>query len=447
MLSNIGEQMAAQIRRDLFEKIIIQDLSFFDENRTGELVNRIIADVHEFKSSFKQFVSQGLKTIAQLVGGTISLFLISPHLAGIAIISVPSAVFLMSMMGRALRTLSKNTQTQTDCMTSVCEEAFSNVRTVRSCANEYNEVDLFERESDLVSALSQNLGYGIAIFQGLTNLFLNGMVVTTLFLGGQLMNANILSAGDLMAFLVASQGMQKSLAQGSILLGTLIRGIASGSRVFEYLNLEAKVPLTIGNEIPKHQLKGEIKFDNITFSYPSRPDHVILKDFCLTIKEGQTVAIVGASGSGKSTIASLLSRFYEPNKGDIIIDGYKLNEIKPNWLRGEVIGMIEQQPILFATSIFENIKYGKNDATDKEIYEAAYMSQSDNFIKELPDGYNTTVGERGAQLSGGQRQRIAIGRALLKNPIILILDEATRYFVLNKILLISFIYNLIIVVL
>lgn len=173
-LSNIGEEIATSLRKDLFQQIIIQDLSFFDKTRTGELVNRTISDIQEFKSCFKQFVSQGLKTVAQLIGGTITLFIISPKLATIALISVPSAVGLMSFMGQALRILSKQAQSQIDCMTSLVEEAYSNIRTVRSCAGEFTEIKLFDRESKKVGFLSKQLGYGIAVFQALTNLFLNG---------------------------------------------------------------------------------------------------------------------------------------------------------------------------------------------------------------------------------------------------------------------------------
>ncbi|XP_058055790.1 mitochondrial potassium channel ATP-binding subunit [Anopheles bellator] len=425
LLSQIGEQMAASIRQDLFRQIIIQDLEFFDRNRTGELVNRLTADVQDFKSSFKQCISQGLRSFAQLVGGGISLFWISPQLASIALVSVPVAVGLFSLLGRSLRHLSKSSQAQSERATAVSEEALANIRTVRASASEHAEVELFRVETQKSAILSQQLGAGIAVFQALSNLCLNGMVLTTLLLGGHFMSANSISAGDLMAFLVAAQGVQRSLAQGSILLGSVIRGMTAGARVFEYLSLEPKVDLRHGLIIPDSTLRGEVRFEGVQFVYPTRPNQRVLKDFNLVLRPGQTVALVGASGSGKSTVASLLERFYEPTAGRITIDGHELSHLAPSWLRGELIGFIEQQPVLFGTTIYENIRYGRPSATKEEVLHASKLSQSDEFVCQLPDGYETMVGERGIQLSGGQRQRIAIARALLKQPTILILDEAT----------------------
>lgn len=292
--------MACEIRRDLFEAILIQDVEFFDENRTGELVNRLTADVQDFKSSFKQTISQGLRSVAQLIGGSISLFIISPQLATIALISVPTAVLFGSFLGRSLRELSRSSQAQAEKATSVCQEALGNIRTVKSCAAENIELMFFEREIVESARLSQELGTGIAMFQALTNMFLNCMVLGTLYLGGHLMSINSITAGQLMAFLVASQGVQRSLSQGSILMGNLIRGLTAGSRVFEYLAVQPKVDLVAGVVIPDESLKGEITFEGISFAYPTRPEHIVLKDFNLTLKQGQTVALVGSSGSGKT---------------------------------------------------------------------------------------------------------------------------------------------------
>lgn len=417
--------MAMEIKRDLFQNIILQDVEFFDRNKSGELVNRIATDVQEFKSSFKQTISQGLRSLAQLVGGCISLFVISQKLAFIAVISIPSAILIGALLGKSLRDLSRKSQIQAEKATSVCSEAINNIQTVKSCAAENMELMFFEQEIEASKDLAQQLGTGIALFQAVTNMFLNCMVLGTLYFGGHLMSTNSISAGELMSFLVASQGVQRSLSQGSILMGNCIRGITAGTRVFEYMTIQPKVDLVEGLIIEDKNLRGEIRFTNVSFSYPSRPDQVVLKDFNLTLKSGTKVALVGLSGSGKSTVAQLLERFYEPSSGAIYLDGIELNQLSPIWLRNDVIGYIDQMPILFGCSIQDNIKYGRENASFEEIIAASKKSQSHDFIEKLHDGYATLVGERGMQLSGGQRQRIAIARSLIKEPVVLILDEAT----------------------
>uniref|UniRef100_A0A8C3TK97 Mitochondrial potassium channel ATP-binding subunit n=1 Tax=Catharus ustulatus TaxID=91951 RepID=A0A8C3TK97_CATUS len=407
LLARVGEQVAGNMRKALFSTLLRQEVAFFDATRTGQLVARLTADIQDFKSSFKLAISQGLRSGTQTVGCFVSLYLLSPKLTGLLLVALPVLVGAGAFIGAFLRSLSRQAQEQVAKATVVADEALGNVRTVRAFAMEEQQARLFCAEVDHAGRLNEQLGLGIAAFQGLSNLDLS-------------MSAYQLSPGDLMSFLVAS-----SLASISILMGQVVRGLSAGARVFELLRLEPLVPLEGGASIPAHSLRGRICFNHISFSYPTRPGYPVLQDFSLTLPPCQTVAIVGPSGGGKSTVAALLERFYEPTAGTITLDGQDIAGLDPSWLRGQVIGFISQEPVLFGTTIMENIRFGKPGASDAEVYEAARLANADGFIRSFPEGYDTIVGERGTALSGGQKQRIAIARALLKDPAVLILDEAT----------------------
>ncbi|XP_028607261.2 mitochondrial potassium channel ATP-binding subunit isoform X3 [Podarcis muralis] len=368
LLSWIGEKVANRMRKQLFSSFLRQEVAFFDANQTGQLVNRLTTDIQEFKSSFKLVISQGLRSLTQTVGCFVTLYLISPKLTGMLVVVMPILVGAGAYIGGSLRRLSRKAQEQVAKATAVANEALGNVRTVRAFAMEPKELQQYGAEVDQASHLNMKLGLGIAFFQGLSNVALNCIVLGTIFVGGTLLAGEEMTPGDLMSFLVSSQTVQ---------------------------------------------------------SYPTRLGAKVLQNFSLTIPANKTVAIVGPSGGGKSTVAALLERFYEPTEGAIFLDGRDICTLDPTWLRGEIIGFINQEPVLFSTSIMENIRFGKPCASDAEIYAAARLANADEFIRSFPDGYNTVVGERGVTLSGGQKQRVAIARALIKNPKVLILDEAT----------------------
>ncbi|XP_074661022.1 mitochondrial potassium channel ATP-binding subunit-like [Tubulanus polymorphus] len=432
LLQTMGERISVDLKTKLFDSIVLQDIEFFDRTKTGEIVNRLTTDVHDFKSAFKMCISQGLRSFTQVVGSTVSLFLISPKLTGLMVAVVPAIVVLGTLIGASLRKLSKAAQAQVARAAAVADEAISNIRTVRAFATEQKEQALYNQEVQEACYQNEKLGIGIAVFQGLANFALNGIVLGVIYAGGFMMSEKELTAGQLMSFLVATQTIQKSLAQMSLLFGHAVRGMGAGARVFQYIKMQPSILL--GGDIDESMLKRArindhtrdcIQFRDVSFAYPTRPDQIVLDGYSLNIPSGKVVALCGLSGAGKSTVAALLERFYDIDSGDITICDKPLRSLDPQWLRGQLIGYINQEPQLFATSIRENIRYGQTDATDTQVEIAARLANAHEFIVNFPDGYDTRVGERGATVSGGQKQRIAIARALLKNPAILILDEAT----------------------
>ncbi|KPP78935.1 ATP-binding cassette sub-family B member 8, mitochondrial-like, partial [Scleropages formosus] len=409
-LSRVGERVATDMRKKLFMSLLRQDIAFFDANKTGQLVNRLTSDIQEFKSSFKLVVSQGLRSMTQTIGCFVSLYLISPKLTGLTVVVMPCLVGAGALIGSFLRRLSRRAQEQVARATGVADEAIGNVRTVKAFAMEDREMQMYSVEVDKSCDMNETLGCGIAIFQGLSNIVLNCIVLGTIFAGGSLIAGDEISPGDLMSFLVASQTVQRSMASISILFGQMVRGISAGARVFEYLTLEPTIPLTGGGRIPYHSLLGRLS--NKTWA----PSSEEFQPYPLPRQD---------SGCCKSTVAALLERFYDPSAGVVMLDGLDIRTLDPSWLRGTVIGFISQEPVLFGTSVMENIRFGKPEATDAEVIAAATLANAHSFITAFPEGYNTVVGERGVTLSGGQKQRVAIARALIKNPSILVLDEAT----------------------
>ena len=419
ILRIVGERIVSRLRSQLFRKTFVQNAEFFDANRVGDLISRLSSDTVIVGKSITQNLSDGLRSLVSGVGGLTLMAYVSLKLTSVLAVCFPPVALGTFLFGRAMRNLSRKIQKNLGTLTKIAEERLGNVRTSQAFGGEILEVARYNKQVKKIFALGKREAFISATYFSATGLAGNMTILALLYIGGGMVQSGAISIGELTSFLMYAVFAGGSLFGLSGFWSELMKGVGAASRLFELQDRKPTISPTVG--LPVHSARGAIRFENLSFSYPTRPAVGIFKHLDFEIPQGSNVAVVGPSGGGKSTIASLLLRFYTPTQGSIKIDGVDISTMNVKSLRRK-IGVVSQEPVLFSGTIAENISYAKPDATRKQIIEAAQKANC-RFIEDFPDGLDTSVGPRGAMLSGGQKQRIAIARALVKNPDILILDE------------------------
>lgn len=415
-----GEKIVKRMREKLFSQILGQSTSFFDQQKTGELIGRLSNDTAVLQNALSVNISMLVRSLVQVIGGIVMLFLTSFKLTVFILVIIPPLGFLAANFGKKVKAISRRTQDALASSTGVAEEGISNVRTVKAFAQEQFESLRYQQKLQTSFSLSKEKIGEVAKFTNFVSIIGLSSIVFIVWYGGTLVIRGELSVGTLTSFLLYVITVAFSVGMLGSLWTDFMSAFGASERIFELIDKDIEDINSGEGQIND----GTLEFRDVTFSYPARPDYPILKGVGFTISPFETVAIVGPSGSGKSTITQLLMGFYQPQSGSISFDKQDIKNFSLKGIR-ESIGLVSQDPVLVSESIFENIKYGKHTASDEEVYDAAKKAFAHEFIISFPDQYMTLVGERGVQLSGGQKQRIAIARALLKNPKILILDEAT----------------------
>ena len=423
-VSLLGERVVADLRRQLYGHLVGLDAEFHDRTRSGELVSRLSADSELLRSVVGSSMSVALRSSITVIGSIVMLFVTSPKLAAYALVGIPLAVLPIVLGARRLEKASRASQDRVADANTLASETLGAVRTVQAHAREPYELKRF---GDAVSVAVETARKRIRAQSLVTATVITlvfGAVVLVLWSGAHDVIGGRMTTGELGQFVFYALIGGGSVGALAEVWNELQRAAGGMGRIAELLNETPTIRAPASPRRLPAPVKGEIRFDNVSFHYLSRPDLPALDDFDLTVNPGETVALVGPSGAGKSTVFSMLLRFHDAQSGSVRIDGVDLRDLDPAHLR-EHIALVPQQPTIFAASAAENIRYGKLDATDAELHAAAEAAEADDFIRELPGGFDSQLGERGARLSGGQQQRIAIARALLKDAPILLLDEAT----------------------
>ena len=423
-VSWIGERVSADIRRAVFGHLLDLSPGFFEVTRTGEVISRLTNDTALLEVVIGSSASFALRNTLIMLGSLVMLIVTSPKLTALVLLGVPLVIAPILLYGRRVRSLSRASQARVADVSVYIDEALHEIRTVQSYGHEDEDRARFGERVEQAFATAAERIRQRALLIALVMLLAFGAVGVILWIGGHDVLDGRISAGELSAFVFYAVLVAGAMGAVSEVIGDLQRAAGATERLMELLATAPQIRAPASPQPLPVPPRGEVRFDRVSFSYPSRPDALALADFSLELKPGETVALVGPSGAGKSTVLQLLLRYYDADAGVISLDGVELRQADPRALRAR-LALVPQDPVIFAASVRENVRYGRIGASDAEVEEACAAAYASEFVERLPEGMDTFLGERGVRLSGGQRQRLSIARALLADRAVLLLDEAT----------------------